>query len=78
MTKVYFDITIHDGPNGTYMETFEVPDDLTDEAFTDALQNKLDDYLDGYVEEQGINEEEEPLFYSFGFSTKEDGVVWSL
>ena len=77
MTKVYFDITIHGGPNGTYMETFDLPDDLDDEAFTDALDDHLNNYLDGYVEEEGIDEEANPLDYSFGFTTEEEGVVWS-
>jgi hypothetical protein len=34
-------------------------------------------YLDGYAEEEGINEIENPIDYSFGFTTEEDGVVWS-
>ena len=78
MTKVYFDITIHGGENGTYLETFEVPDDLSDEDFTNALDDHLNNYLDGYVEEEGIDETENPLDYSFGYSTDDDGVVWSL
>lgn len=76
MTKVYFDITIHGGR--THTETFEVPDGLSDDAFTDALDDHLNNYLDGYVEEEGINEDTDPLDYSFGFTTEEDGVVWSL
>ena len=75
--KVYFDITIHGGENGTYLETFEVPDDLSDEDLTNALDDHLMNYLDGYVEEEGIDETENPLDYSFGYSTEEDGVVWS-
>lgn len=75
--KVHFDITIHGGPNGTYLETFELSDDLTDEEFTDALDDHLNNYLDGYAEEEGIDEAENPLDYSFGYSTEEDGVVWS-
>ncbi len=76
MTKVYFDITIHGGPNGTFLETFDLADDLTDEQFTNALDDHLNNYLDGYVEEEGIDETETPLDYSFGFST-DDGVEWS-
>ena len=76
--KVYFDITVHGGENGTYLETFELPDDLSDEDFTNALDDHLMNYLDGYVEEEGIDETENPLDYSFGYSTEEDGVVWSL
>ena len=76
--KVYFDITVHGGENGTFLETFELPDDLSDEDFTNALDDHLMNYLDGYVEEEGIDETENPLDYSFGYSTEEDGVVWSL
>ena len=76
--KVHFDITIHGGPNGTYLETFEVADDLSDEDFTNALDDHLNNYLDSYVEEEGIDETENPLDYSFGYSTEEDGVVWSM
>jgi hypothetical protein len=76
--KVYCDITIHGGPNGTYMETFDLPDDLSDEDFTNALDDHLMNYLDGYAEEEGINEIENPIDYSFGFTTEEDGVDWSL
>ena len=76
MAKVYFDITIHGGPNGTFLETFELSDDLTDEEFTNALDNHLNEYLDGYAEEEGIDETENPLNYSFSFST-DDGVEWS-
>ena len=77
MKEVLFDITIHGGPNVTYLETFDLPDDLSDDELSDALQNHLDEYLDEYVKEEGINEEEEPLFYSFGF-TCDGEVVWSL
>ena len=76
--KVHFDITIHGGPNGTYLETFDLPDDLSDEDITNSLDDHLMNYLDGYAEEEGIDETENPLDYSFGYSTEEDGVVWSL
>ena len=74
--KVHFDITIHGGPNGTFLETFDLPDDLSDEDFTNALDAHLMNYLDGYAEEEGIDETENPLDYSFGYST-DDGVEWS-
>ena len=75
MTKVYFDITIH-GDDRTVEQEFDLPDDLTQEEFHNALNEHLDNYLDSYVEESGTKEED--LFYSFGYTTEKDGVVWSL